>query len=329
MSRSTTGFSALLVLGCVLAASGFTSPLQASILRFSPLRDVATASTSAAAASASPSFSRTAVIAMEESTTPTASKITIRKPGEAKAADSSGGTKVSVRVRSPEERKAAQAATDAAAPADAAAATDDSSMKVSVKVKAPAAKKEETIKGGYEIAKLSEADKLLLEGTQKANCTTMIRALQDGANPNTQDPNGRTPLHFVAGLGLAPAAVILIHFGAQLEARDKDGLTPMHMASGYANAQVLRVLVQAGASTDVVGKQQGKPVEVVVALGDYQLSQFRNRTGADKLKKKDDKLEKLKSCLDVLDNVEDVRSEQTWEEIVEEVMICISPDAGN
>ena len=42
-----------------------------------------------------------------------------------------------------------------------------------------------------------------------------------------------------------------------------------------------------------------------------------------------DKLEKLKSCLDVLDNVEEVRSEQTWEEIVEEVMICISPDAGN
>ena len=75
-------------------------------------------------------------------------------------------------------------------------------------------------------------------------------------------------------LGLAPAAVLLIHFGAQLDVRDGEKLTPMHMAAGYANAQTLRVLVAAGADTNVTGLQQGTPLQVVLRLGEYQLEQF-------------------------------------------------------
>jgi len=179
-----------------------------------------------------------------------------------------------------------------------------------------------------ETVELTDSEKTLLEGTQKANCTMMLEALQAGANPNVRDPNGRTPLHFVAGLGLAPAAVLLIHFGAQLDVRDRGNLTPMHMAAGYANAQTLRVLVAAGADDQLTGDDQGTPAQVIVALGDYQLSQFFNRTGADKLKKKDDKLEKLKGCLNVLDNIEDVREEgkTQWTELLEEVLQCTEAD---
>ena len=64
---------------------------------------------------------------------------------------------------------------------------------------------------------------------------------------------GRTPLHFMAGVGLAPACVLLIHYGAQVDTRDNDGLTPMHMAAGYANAQTL--------------KEQGKEAKWQHALG--------------------------------------------------------------
>jgi len=202
-------------------------------------------------------------------------------------------------------------------------------MSVSVSVKTPTAAPAPPSAPSLETKDLTPEEKLLLEGTQKANVTMMLEALQAGANPNVRDPKGRTPLHFVAGLGLAPAAVILLHFGAQVNARDGEGLCPMHMAAGYANPQTLRVLVAAGADTDVTAKAQGTPLQVVTALGDYQLNQFLNRTGAEKLKKKDDKLEKLKLCLDVFDDVEGVREDTNWDEMLEEVLKCTYSDTAS
>jgi ankyrin repeat protein len=116
--------------------------------------------------------------------------------------------------------------------------------------------------------------------------------------------------------------MLLIHFGAQLDIRDEAGLTPMHMAAGYANAQTLRVLVAAGADTNLKGDVQGTPFEIVCALGDYQLTQV----AGNRFKKKDDKLEKLKSCMDVLDDPEAAREEADWDAMLTEVLKAISPN---
>ena len=59
---------------------------------------------------------------------------------------------------------------------------------------------------------------------QGANMTRVLTALQDGANPNICDLEQRTPLHFSAG-ALAPAVLLLIHFGADMNARERR-LTP-------------------------------------------------------------------------------------------------------
>ncbi len=251
---------------------------------------------------------------------PDAAKITIRKPAAAASATTgsstttSSGAKVTVRVRSPSESAAA-----AATPAVADLLDDDSMTVSSVTVKAPAAVvAPPSAPAG---PALTEAEKLLLSATQRANCSQILEALREGANPNVRDPKGRTPLHFVAGVGLAPATMLLCHFGAQLDARDEDGLTPLHMAAGYANSQTLRVLVAAGADPTLTAKVQGTAAEVVCALGDYQLQQFletRNR-----FKKKDEKLEKLKACMDVLDDPEAVRTEANWDEMLTEVMKAI------
>ena len=50
--------------------------------------------------------------------------------------------------------------------------------------------------------KRTPAEEELLAGTQGANMTRVLTALQDGANPNICDPKGRSPLHFSAGVGL-------------------------------------------------------------------------------------------------------------------------------
>jgi len=173
---------------------------------------------------------------------------------------------------------------------------------------------------------LSQSEQDLLEATQRANCTKVLEALQAGANPNVRDPKGRTPLHFMAGVGLAPAAALLIHYGAQVDARDVDGLTPLHMASGYANSQTLRVLVAAGADTNLTANAQGTPFEVVCKLGDYQFRQVyeeRNKP-QNRFKKKDEKMEELKACLDVLDDPEKVRAEESWDDIMTGVLKAIA-----
>jgi len=168
-------------------------------------------------------------------------------------------------------------------------------------------------------------EELLLNATQSANCTQILEALQAGANPNVRDPKGRTPLHFMAGVGLAPACVLLIHFGAQIDAQDADGLTPLHMAAGYANARTLRILVASGADVELTGSGQGTPLEVVKNLGEYQYnSVFGEKKKKELFKKKDEKLQKLKQCVDILIEPEQVRADNTWEDLLQETLKVIA-----
>lgn len=102
----------------------------------------------------------------------------------------------------------------------------------------------------------------------------------------------------------------------------------MHMAAGYANAQTLRVLVAAGADESIRSGEQGIPFEVVERLGEYQLEQFiklksEGGIGA-RFQKKDEKLEKLKDCAIILMDVDQVREEEVWDEMLKDVLKVIS-----
>jgi len=168
-------------------------------------------------------------------------------------------------------------------------------------------------------------EELLLDATQSANCSAILEALRRGANPNIVDPKGRTPLHFMAGVGLAPACVLLIHFGARVDVQDEDGLTPLHMAAGYANARTLKVLVAAGADLQLTGEGQGTALEVVQGLGEYEYKKvFGGEVKKEMFKKKDEKLQKLKACVDVLLEPEKVKAENQWEDMLRDTMRVLS-----
>lgn len=249
-------------------------------------------------------------------------KIKIKAPSNADegavssaAGASESGAKVTIKVKSPSEKaKAVTAPTD---PVEAVDLSDIKIVRPNVTTVKPAAAPSAPV-----VTRSSEEEQLL-KATQSANVTKILAALQTGVNPNFRDPKGRTPLHFMAGVGLAPACVLLIHFGAQVDARDEGGLTPMHMAAGYANAQSLRVLIQGGADFKAEAPGQGTPFDVCVALGEYQYKQWMEKKKKP-FEKKDEKLEKLKACVDVLESAEEIQSEVNWEEQVEEVLQLVA-----
>jgi len=74
--------------------------------------------------------------------------------------------------------------------------------------------------------------------------------LTRGADPDTRDEDGRTPLH-QAVLGNSLGLVgLLIESGATLDAQDHHGFTPLHFAAQEHTPEIARVLVGKGANVN-------------------------------------------------------------------------------
>ena len=91
--------------------------------------------------------------------------------------------------------------------------------------------------------------------------------VEAGADPDSADAEGWTPLRAAAWGGHAPAVQVLLRSGAQVDACDSEGRTALRAAAWAGHEQVVNCLLAAGAKVDGHDRQGRTPLIAAAYMG--------------------------------------------------------------
>ncbi|MBN3318556.1 PSD10 ATPase, partial [Atractosteus spatula] len=91
----------------------------------------------------------------------------------------------------------------------------------------------------------------------------IVKALiTKGAQLNSVNQNGCTPLHYAASKDRYEIALMLLENGADPNATDKLESTPLHRASAKGNFQLIQLLLKQSASTNIQDSEGNTPLHL-------------------------------------------------------------------
>jgi hypothetical protein len=127
---------------------------------------------------------------------------------------------------------------------------------------------------------LSTADADLLRAARRGDLAAVEASLQDGADPNAQGPEGRTPLLEAVAGGRIRAIRVLLRRGARPDVASAAGRTPLVEAAETGSVDAARLLIEAGADLNRSQRGVGSPVEAAERAGHNDVAAFLRRSGA-------------------------------------------------
>ncbi|MDG1421154.1 MAG: ankyrin repeat domain-containing protein [Tateyamaria sp.] len=121
----------------------------------------------------------------------------------------------------------------------------------------------------------AECGKLCDYGWWETATASDVRAeLDAGADVNTHDEKGYTPLHWAAGNSSAEIVLLLIATGADVNTRTEDGTTTLHSAVGNSSAETIEALIAAGADVMARNEYGFTPLHLAASQGTAEMIQL-------------------------------------------------------
>ncbi|WP_406655755.1 ankyrin repeat domain-containing protein [Methanolobus sp. ZRKC2] len=113
-------------------------------------------------------------------------------------------------------------------------------------------------------AKNSEGKTPLHASTTWGEKDTALLLLKNGANVSSVDNSGKTSLHLVAARDHIEFAELLMDYDADINAVDDQGATPLHYSSHLGNLEITRLFINSGANIHASG-EVGTPLLVAAS----------------------------------------------------------------
>ncbi len=117
--------------------------------------------------------------------------------------------------------------------------------------------------------KSQQKDQQLLNEIKEGNIRKAVKLLNAGANPNSSDITGWTPLHYAAYHNSSEAVILLLNHHANPNAAANNGWTPLHSAASHNYTTITNLLIQHNADPDATTTTGQTP---------YQLATDNNHT---------------------------------------------------
>jgi len=136
------------------------------------------------------------------------------------------------------------------------------------------------------VASAQSQDLRLVEATKRNDTRTAAALIKQAAGVNSTQPDGATPLHWVAHWDDVRTAELLIKAGANVNAQDKTEVTPLVLACLNGSAPMVDLLLNAGALPNV-GRESA--VMMAARTGNADVMKLLMAKGGDANTKESDR----------------------------------------